>query len=171
MPKDLTGWLTKQQAADAIGVSTKTVEKLAKDGLLQQAKQARPGKPALVVYHPEEVEQQRQARSEEGQAFVVPDVPAVRPLAPGGMVRVGTGEKSGVAALVAALRTTVGPQDKLFLTMDEATHYSGLPRTFLEGLLGSGKLKAHIVGKHGSGFKRRIRRADLDGLDLAEYES
>lgn len=36
--KDLSGWLTKQQAADIIGVSTKTIEQFTQQGKLQSAK-------------------------------------------------------------------------------------------------------------------------------------
>ena len=42
MPQDYSTWLTKQQAAEVIGVSTKLIEALAKEKKLQAAKWKRP---------------------------------------------------------------------------------------------------------------------------------
>lgn len=53
---DYSTWLTKQQAADAIGVTTKTVERFVQAGQIQQARWQREGRgPQLAVYHPDDV--------------------------------------------------------------------------------------------------------------------
>jgi hypothetical protein len=70
---DYATWLTKQRAADAIGCSTKTVEKLAQDGKLQQARWRRPtGGAAVAVFHPADVARVAQERRPGLPAFVLP---------------------------------------------------------------------------------------------------
>lgn len=70
---DYATWLPKQQAADAIGVSTKTLESMAKAGQLQQAFWRRPtGGPALAVYHPGDVARLAKARHPAPAPFVLP---------------------------------------------------------------------------------------------------
>jgi hypothetical protein len=63
---DYTGWLTKAEAATAIGVTTKTVERLAEKGKIQQGATQRQGRgPTRAVYHPDDVARiaQRAARA------------------------------------------------------------------------------------------------------------
>src|SRR6185369_10734030 len=73
MGLDYSTWLTKQQAADAIGVSTKLVEQLAKEKKLQSAQWKRPENGAWVsVYHPDDVARERKERNPDAPAFVLP---------------------------------------------------------------------------------------------------
>jgi len=70
---DLSTWLTKQQAADAIGVSTKTIEQFAKDGRIQQAVYRPQNRGAAkAVYHPDDVARIARERRQEPRAFVLP---------------------------------------------------------------------------------------------------
>src|SRR5690242_12118850 len=69
---DLSTWLTKQQASETIGVSSKTVEKLAADGKLQWAKRPQPGSPPQTVYHPDDVKREAEARNPQIAPYVVP---------------------------------------------------------------------------------------------------
>lgn len=70
---DYATWLTKQQAADAIGVSTKTIEQFAKDGKIQQAVWRPQNRGAAkAVYHPDDVARVAQERRGEAKAFVLP---------------------------------------------------------------------------------------------------
>ncbi len=71
MTTDYSTWLTKQQAADAIGVSTKTVEKLAADKKLEQAvwRPDNRGMPR-AVYQPDDVARMAQERRRD-----LPDLP------------------------------------------------------------------------------------------------
>jgi D-alanyl-D-alanine dipeptidase len=70
---DLSTWLTKQQAADAIGVSTKTIEQFAKDGKIQQAVYRPQNRGAAkAVYHPDDVARIAQERRQSPQPFVLP---------------------------------------------------------------------------------------------------
>jgi hypothetical protein len=70
---DYATWLTKQQAADAIGVSTKTIEQFAKDGKIQQAVyRAQNRGAAKAVYHPDDVARIAQERQPGPAPFVLP---------------------------------------------------------------------------------------------------
>src|SRR5205823_12754382 len=52
---ELSDWLTKQQAADAIGVSTKAIERFAQAGKLEQRFRAQAHGPKVAVYFPDDV--------------------------------------------------------------------------------------------------------------------
>ena len=72
-PPTIPTWLTKQQAATAIGVTTKTVERLAQDQKLQQASWRRPtGGPEVAVYHPADVARLAKERRPGAAPFVLP---------------------------------------------------------------------------------------------------
>ncbi len=166
-------WLTKAQAAEAIGVSTKFVEQLAKEKKLQAAKRKQPETGAWVsVYHPDDVERLRKERNPEAEAFTLP---AVEPAA--GVASDPDGKPNAVAirqqsptdffkALAAAVGSSQNSQnlnvrvaERLFLTIPEAADYSGLPQAHLRRLMTEGKITAL---KTGSGW--RIRRVDLEKL-------
>jgi len=77
-------WLTKAQAAQAIGVSTKTVEQMALAGKLRLAKYRRPQTGARIsVYHPEDVERQRAERNPGAGPYVLGASPHVVPIEKG----------------------------------------------------------------------------------------
>jgi hypothetical protein len=75
---DFSAWLTKSQVAEALGVSTKTVEQLAKTGKIQQAAWRRPETGQTVaVYHPDDVARIAATKLPgPPTAFLVPDPPA-----------------------------------------------------------------------------------------------
>jgi len=168
---DYATWLTKQQAADAIGVSTKTVEKLAQDQQLQQARWRRPsGGPELAVYHPDDVARLAQARRPDPAAFVLPagsDHPTSSATGNGHGALARTppslpatvpGDDVLRALLAAALRAVTSPtsqnSEKLFLTLDEASADSGLPVPVLRRFVRAGTLKT-IRGRGGPFIRRR----------------
>jgi len=70
---DYSTWLTKAQAADAIGVSTKTIEAFAKDAKIQQAAWRPAGRgPEKAVYNPDDVARIAQERRPGLPPFVLP---------------------------------------------------------------------------------------------------
>jgi excisionase family DNA binding protein len=168
MPRpDYSTWLTKQQAAEAIGVSTKTVEKLADAKQLQQAMLRRPGKPSIAVYHPDDVARVRAERNPEAEPFVLPpeDSPSQNVENPSPTSRVPALAKSQNAlGSFAAIAEMFRPPDRvrlaerLFLTLDEASELSGLPKAYLRSLMAEGKIGLKACGRW------RIRRADLEKL-------
>jgi len=165
--KDYSGWLNKAQAAEAIGVSTKTVEKLAEEKHLQMAMWKRPtGGAAIAVYHPGDVERIRKERNPDAPPFVLPSVSEASESSQNtAMVhvpKVSSEALPALALLVEAIRAatpTEPPIDKkLFLTLAEAASYAGLPKSYLHGLIVEGKLKGIKAG----GW--RIRRSDLEQI-------
>ena len=162
---DYSSWLTKQQAADLIGVSTKTIEKLAQEKRLQMNYWKRPQTGARVVlYHPGDVERLHKERNPEADPFVVPEsengpkalmangtkVPALSS---------GAAEQFVMALRTLGKRSEVRLAERLFLTVPEASEYSGLPQTHLRRLMKDGGLKAL---KTGGGW--RIARVHLEQL-------
>src|SRR5207248_11092655 len=72
---DLTDWLTKQQAADAIGVSTKAIERFARAKKLEQRFRPQARGPQVAVYHPDDVARLASERQPAPSAFVLPADP------------------------------------------------------------------------------------------------
>jgi hypothetical protein len=70
---DFSTWLTKDQAAAAIGVSTKTIEQFSKDGKIQQSAWRPHGRGAeRAVYNPDDVARMAQERRPGLPPFVLP---------------------------------------------------------------------------------------------------
>lgn len=182
---DYSTWLTKQQAADAIGVSTKTIEQWAIEGKLQRAVWRLQGRGAQkAVYHPDDVARIASERRGTPSAFVLP-VGVTSPVNgnghPTGITPLTplTGSPSGEDILrlvfAAALqRLTVDPpdtsqssQNRLFLTLAEAVALSGLSAWTLRQAMIDGKLPCTREPRsHWTAADRgwRIRRKDLEAL-------
>jgi excisionase family DNA binding protein len=171
---DYATWPTKQQAAEAIGVTTKTVERLAQEGQLQQARWRRPtGGPELAVYHPADVARLAAARRPGPPApFLVPATAGAGAVAgnghhshePEALVPVPTVSASGEellrALVTAAVRvmSETSQTSTLFVTLQEAAALSGLSQTHLRRRIADGTLPA--IRDRGW----RIRRRDLETL-------
>lgn len=172
---ELSDWLTKAQAAEAIGVNPKTIERLAQAGKLEQRSRPQARGPNVAVYFPDDVTKLAQERQPGAKPFVLPadSDSAGR--------RNGAKRREGLVASSPAMLTTPGDDDPLrafaaavyaavmsqtsetrpaplFLTLDEAVAVSGLSRTRLLALIRDGKLDA----LRDRGW--RIRRRDLDAL-------
>lgn len=175
---DYSTWLTKQQAADAIGVSTKQIERWAQEKRLQAARWKRPeGGPAIVVYHPDDVERIAKERNPAAQAFVMPAG------ADDGQADKGTAvavrqpsPEQFIQALVSAMSQTsqngvsqtsqthpgVRLAERLFMTVAEAAEYTGLGVRHIRKQIEDGKLKSlKGAGPRGADV---LRRADLESL-------
>jgi len=100
-PPDYATWPTKAQAAAALGVTPKTVERFVQAGQIQQARWRRQGRgPALAVYHPDDVARlAAERRLGPLPAFVVP-APAVA----------GNGNGRGAKFPAVSDRQRVAPQ-------------------------------------------------------------
>lgn len=167
---DYSTWLNKKQAADAIGVTTKTVERLAHDRQIQQARWRRPtGGPPLAVYHPADVARLAAARRPApSTGFLVPaeHLPAKGNGAngTGGLALVPAGAMPSDEVLRALLATALAAvsetsqTSRLFLTIAEAAAESGLTPTCLRRLIREQQLPA--IRDRGW----RIRRRDLEQL-------
>jgi excisionase family DNA binding protein len=168
---DYSTWLTKQQAAAAIGVTTKSIERFVQEGKIQQARWRRPtGGPELAVYHPDDVARIAQER----QPGPLPPflVPASNPPTNG---KGATGVNALAIAspslppgedllrlLFAAVLKTVSQTSEtsaaLYLTLPEAAAITGLSQAYLRRRIADQSLPA--VRDRGW----RIRRKDLEQL-------
>jgi len=155
---DLGQWLTKQQASEAIGVSSKTVEKLATEGKLQSAKRPQPGRPDAAVYHPDDVQRAAEERRKQPGAFVVQRAVSELPEALPERFSKPMGEFYQHAA--EALREVFRkPSQTLFLSVKEASEVTGLTQRYIHEQIEQGTLQAIQDGR-----RTRIRRKDLEEL-------
>lgn len=187
-----TDWLTKEEAAAALQVSTKTVEKFAAEGRLHSAMTKSPETGATrVKYHPRDVDKLRKERLPDAKPFVLPkdrdgagELPATRAtlgsripindaynqaIATAGLVersltKTLTESISQAAGhIFAAQADTVPLHRRLYLTRAEAAEYSGLPQSEIVKRIESRELPAIRTGR---GW--RIRRRDLEELQIVE---
>ena len=177
---DRSTWFTKQEVAARLEVTTKTVERLAQEGALQQGRWRRPGGgPALVVYHPLDVARLIQKRQPGGlPAFLVPgsEMPPAN----------GNGQRSTALATVPEpsndllpagnnlLRALVAGAvkvmsetsqtseriggERLYLTLPEAAAWTGLTEAYLRRKCRDGSLPAV------KDQAWKIKRTDLETL-------
>jgi hypothetical protein len=173
---DLSTWLTKAQAAEAIGVSTKTIEQFAKAGKIQQAAWRPQNRGAeKAVYHPDDVARIAAARRPGLAPFVLPA--GVTPPVNGNghhggnrtdLQRIHTDPDDPIRQLAVAFeRFLLAPplppaseksSEKWFLTIPEAAALSGLSEANLRRRCQSGWPGAIKDGAW------KIRRRDLEAL-------
>lgn len=179
MTPDYATWLTKQQAAEAIGVTTKTVERFVQAGQIQQARWQRDGRgPALAVYQPDDVARIAQERRPGPlPPFLVPGSnlpangngnsslgkPSALAIAPPAVspIRDNASGEDLLRALVTAAVTAMSQTSQtstLFVDLREASLATGLTQAYLRRLIEDGTLKA--IRDRGW----RIRRKDLEAL-------
>ena len=155
---DYTHWLTKQQVAQILAVSEKTVEKLAKDGKIEQRERKRAGKPPQSVFNPDDAERVRQEREPQPSAFVMPaGVAAPSPQS----IEKAAPPAEMMQLLVESLRPhqeRVRLAEKLYLTIREASEYSGFTQAHLLRLVDASELK--VVRD----VSLKVKRADLEKL-------
>jgi len=175
---DYSTWLTKQEAAAAMGVTTKTVERFVQAGQIQQARWQRDGRgPLLAVYHPTDVDRMAATRRQGPPApFLVttPDVPTNgnghRALA-----RVPAAADAGIQnipgddllrALVLGARRVLSETSEtstLYLTVDEAAAVLNWTPRDLRRAIRDGDVPCRF-GERRNWRRWRIRRKDLEAL-------
>jgi hypothetical protein len=166
-------WLTKAQAAAAIGRSEKAVQRLAADGLIQQASCQRDKRgPFRTVYHPDDVARIAAQRQPGLQAFVLPagvdghangnghetGISPITPLATADPAPLVSPEQiasvvcSFVAALQAVSKTS---RTAVYVDKTEALAIAGVSYGALRAAVQAGEVKQR---------GRRYRRQDLEAL-------
>jgi hypothetical protein len=143
-------WMDKQRAAQELGVSTKTLEKLVKDGKLRQRKHARAGRPPIALIHAQDVAAEREARA---------NAPTLHPSGTTTAVtRKPTSFSDGIMELMQA-RSLVPAE---YMTVREAVERTPFNEPFLRQQIREGRLPVLAgAGKNGADV---IRRADLNKL-------
>jgi len=143
---DLSGWMTKQQVAAALGVSEKTVTRMSDRGELKQETRTEPGQTPRPVFEPGSV-RNNQRSGPPYPRFRAPQKLLAAPAVPDPPTK-------AKALPLSELRF------KTFLTTDEAVRYSGLPEAILGDLVTRGKVIRYTNMK-----PYRYYRRDLeDGL-------
>lgn len=165
---DYSTWLTKAQAATALGVSPKQIERFAKSGKLQFFLWKRPsGGQSIAVYAPDDIDRLAH-ENVPSRPYVVPTDAAPPPNGSHDMQRQTTPKRSvapvapsGSALFQAFLLMFRQMSDHaqqvqtLFLTIPEAAKFSGLTEAYIRRACQEGKLDAFKDG----GWK--IRRTAL----------
>ena len=167
---DYSDWLTKDEAAAIIGVTPKTVTRMALAGQIQQGRWQREGRgPTLAVFHPEDVRRIALARRSGPPApFLVPGEVAptngnghhggqALAIAPGAPPAGDDLLHALVTAAMQAMSRT-SRTSALFRTLPEASAFTGLTQAFLKRMIDAGTLTA--IRDRGW----RIRRKDLEAL-------
>lgn len=158
---DLSAWLNKQEAAQRLGVSERTLDRMADKGP-ERRMRARPGRKPEPVFNPEDVERLA------SKAFVVPAA-----LVPSEELATRQGPPPVLQMLLSVIQSLATtshakPQAALFLTLDEAAEYSGLSKSFLRRVVREGQIPSVK-----DGLRTKISRHDLDNFasvaGLAKY--
>ncbi len=150
-------WVTKQQAAAALGVTTKTIERLAQEKKIQQGRwQAPGGGPVRAVYHPDDIDRLARQRQQPAPGpFVIPAEPEAlveRAAPPDEMLRLLW------AAALRAVTEMSQTSETLFVTIEQAALVAGVSRAYLRRAIQAGTLPA-VKDR-----RWRIRRRDLQTL-------
>lgn len=160
LPKvPLTEWLTKREAATLLGLSEKSVDRMAERGEIQKATRKQNGKPPAVVFHPADIGRVKTERHQTPAPFIMPNGTAELQTLASSQQPAAAAEL--VRALTAIADRLAGPaevKEPLWLTLAEASEASGLPPSYLrKHFLDTGR-----AVKTGRGW--RIRRAELQDV-------
>jgi excisionase family DNA binding protein len=150
-------WFTRQESADYLGVSTKTISKYVKQGKLSARYEKGPTGEALFL-DKGEVEALKEAQVAYKPATQISVIPTLAHLP----VETGTTERI-LEALAKALTQNGPSPSKLLLTIDEAAQVSGLPRSNLRAAIVESRLPAVHVSRRWL-VKREVLEEYVRGL-------
>lgn len=149
---------SKREAAELMGLSTRGIERAVRRGhLAVQYRNSKHGKKAF--FRPDDLERFRRRQEANGPVGFTSGIPE-HPFTPGPPV-------GAVIPMVeipprGKPRKPVNPvpiADRLTLSLNDAVQLSGLPRSFIEQNIRSGKLKALRIGR-----VWYVKRAELDAF-------
>jgi len=151
---DLADWLTKPEAAQAVGVSTKAIERFAQLGKLQQQMRPQATGHARVVYCPEDIARLAQARQRPAQPFVMPTDAALVPQRPRPTLRrIRDTSEMSQPRLSSMSPMSPMPLPWAVFTVKAAAAISGWTKTYLRRAIREGRLPATKDG----GWKIRLK--------------
>jgi excisionase family DNA binding protein len=154
MPKKVD-LLTKQIAAERLGLSVRRVMELSNDGTFTRHRAFDPDtKREAVMFDADEVEKFKASASATPAPYDPSRGLAVRPRLPLDEYDIDDGDE---------LHDLRGA-GRLWLTLAEAAEYSGLPASILQAMVEVGELAALDVGVRPGGHWR-VRRLDLDAIE------
>jgi hypothetical protein len=155
---DLSAWLTKPEAAKAIGASEKQIERLAKKGQIEQKFRTAPGQARVAIFHPGDVERIVNAQK---TTFRVQDTAlAVSDRADNRSSDVLWKHFDALPALLVGLSDLAAKfnaehERAVYVSLDEATRLTGLSGATIRRLAREGRVAR---------LSRKYRRADLEAL-------
>ena len=151
-------WITKKEAAEVLGLSTRAVERLAQSrGITMRHEKPGPGRRySMVFYSSPEIEALRDERRDGVRSISTAVTRTYSAIPPDAQIAIARAQIGIFEGLTAHLAPSRAP--KPWLTFDEAVEYSGLAPSMLEEVLRQGD-----VFSIGRGLKTwRIQRASLD---------
>ena len=162
MATDRSDWLTKVEAAEFLGVTTKTVERWEARNELERSDRAVAGANKVAIYSPASLKRFKETR------LSVAVTPTVQPSYGSALVRSKAPQKhstpnSAMADFLSLLSSSqqITIKDKLFLTIRESAQLSGLPASYLKGMVVEGTLEGKKIGR-----SWKIRQSDLRNVRL-----
>ena len=144
-----TEYLTKEVAAKRSGRSVRRLLELAAAGRIRKTITADPkkGNRAIALFDARDIDQLARG--------VMP---------PTSLQISGPVRKNGAALSHMAPAPLVEPSQHLWLTVEQGAGYIGLPASFLQELIETGRLKALDVGVRRGG-RWRVSKRDLDSIE------
>ena len=148
---ELDDWKTKEEAAQLLQIGFKTVERYARAKKLRRKYRRIPGRRPLPVYHPEDIDRISRETIPLAPVEPPPSQALTRRLDPAAFLSALIENSNGQPPKVRL-------SEKLYLTLNEASEYTGLSKTLLRRKIHDEELPALKDG----GFK--LRRRDLENL-------
>jgi excisionase family DNA binding protein len=151
--------ISKRDAAEMLSVSTRGIERAVRRGHLSvEYRTSKHGRKAW--FRPADLARYRRQQEMRGPVGFIPGVP---PQQPPGAPTIGT-----LVPMVEIPRSKKPAQNqshdnpvplpqRLTLTLQDASHFSGLPKNFLRTKIREGKLKAVTIGRN-----TFVKRAELE---------
>lgn len=175
IPPNYDSWLPMPEVKTKTGMSQRTIYRMVQEGKLRQASRPIPGRRPLPVFHPGDVATFEEQQVKGSYEINPEPVPAPKEWTAADAL---SRRVSELVELTKLLRTNPSegttqqaPPARLFLTLQEAVEYSGLPAGTLLEFLHSGRLPAIDVGRRRRGGRWRIRQVDLRKLSPIPLET
>ena len=149
-------WYSKQEAAQRLGISERTLERKIEAGEISTAQRRIPGRKPMTVCSPADVDRLAEATAQP----VVETLPAEEtlPVRQTKTKSVAGAAAASPAALLQVLAANLDRTPKLYLTLEEASAYTGLTQAYLMR-----KIQAKEVPAVRD-VSWKIRRSELDKL-------
>lgn len=169
---DLATWLSKNEAADFLGVSIKTIERLASEREIEVRYRHVEGRRPEPVYNPADMDREKEKRTPaffrmpperpEKNSHAKSDASETKTLAVPRLKLNPLALLHQLANVALAHAAPEVPLDKkLWLTLNEAEQYAGLSRRYLMRKITAGEI-GYMRDGRGHGYK--LRRTDLEAL-------
>jgi excisionase family DNA binding protein len=155
-------WLTKDEVMKMTGMSERTVERRVRDGDLRREYRSVPGRKSTPFFHPDDVEKLVNKTRNPVVLKSVPRRPTKDLVRQGGVKGVPAKTSPSRLLLPASIPPSMPIEKKLYLSLAEASLFSGLSKAFLRRLIEEKRLPA-VKDK---GYK--IRRVALEQYDATD---